>query len=85
MLTGNKNLLLSILVFLLSDVDTFKKRCYLYQFLHSSDIPPDLEQDEGNLFKLTQDIIALNQSVKDLQAQFTETHKFMESVRPTGI
>ena len=49
MLAGNKNLLLSILVFLLSDVETFKKRCYLYQFLHLSEIPPDLEQDEGNL------------------------------------
>jgi hypothetical protein len=47
MLAGDKSLLLSILIFLLSDLDTFKKRCYLYQFLHTSDIPPDLEQDEG--------------------------------------
>lgn len=27
----------------------------------------------------------MNQNVIELQAQFKDTHKFMESVRPTGI
>jgi len=53
-----------------------QKRAYLYRYLSSVDVPPELEQDE--------DIAQMINQVQLLQDQFKETHKFMENVRQNG-
>lgn len=73
---ADRDLLLDILTFLLKDIVTHKKRCYLAVFLESTEIPPEYAQDEV--------MMDLSNQVSALQEQFKEVHKYIESIRHTG-
>ncbi|KAI9349273.1 hypothetical protein DFJ73DRAFT_789978 [Zopfochytrium polystomum] len=91
---GDRTLLLDILGFLLKDIPTHRKRCYLAVYLEGVDVPPEYMQDDGTRGKAIW--LLLNSScemivTRDLadqvgiyQEQFKEVHKYVDSVRQTG-
>ncbi|KAI8590958.1 hypothetical protein BDZ88DRAFT_412911 [Geranomyces variabilis] len=76
MLDGDRTTILAVLHFLLKDLALHKKRAYLAPFLASVDVPAEFGHDE-----VTADLM---RQVEELQEQFKETHKTVDSVRGSG-
>jgi len=76
LLNGDKEILLSILAWLLQRFDHLLKRSYLAKYLLPVDIPADFMSDQ-----LVQEF---SQRLKDLQTDFKEVHKSVEQIRSSG-
>ncbi|KAJ3123397.1 Intraflagellar transport protein 81 [Nowakowskiella sp. JEL0407] len=91
---GDRGLILSVLYFLLKDYQIHKKRAYLAPYLASIEIPPEYTQDDCKSLGFFQVqtvthsnlvILDLQNSVENLQNEFKESHKYLDSLRNSGI
>ncbi|KAJ3044268.1 Intraflagellar transport protein 81 [Rhizophlyctis rosea] len=76
LLTGDREIILDALAFLLRDVPTHKKRAYLAPYLAAIDVPPEFMQDD-----VTAD---LSKQLSDLQSQFKEIHRHVDQMKQSG-
>ncbi|KAI9105390.1 hypothetical protein DFS34DRAFT_599192 [Phlyctochytrium arcticum] len=73
MLDGDRGTILRALQYLLKDFNTHKKRAYLAPFLAAIDVPSEFTMDEA--------MSELIRQVEDLQGQFKEIHKTVDTVQ----
>lgn len=72
----DRSFLISILSFLLADLQVNKKRAYLSLFLAMPAIPVDFIQDDS--------IIAINKEILSHQEEFKESHKYLDELKQSG-
>eukprot|EP01038_Epipyxis_sp_PR26KG_P004215 gene4215-5990_t len=77
LMSGDKDILHTILHWLLSRLEHLQKRAYLAKYLMPVDVPPEFANGDDL-------IIELMGRVKDLQADFKEIHKNVDQLRSTG-
>eukprot|EP01138_Halocafeteria_seosinensis_P008786 gb/GECG01008980.1/.p1 GENE.gb/GECG01008980.1/~~gb/GECG01008980.1/.p1 ORF type:complete len:686 (+),score=158.53 gb/GECG01008980.1/:1-2058(+) len=71
--SGNRNVIYPVLYYLLSKLETLKKRAYVAKFLLNIEIPPEFMHEQ-----VVQEVY---QQFKELQVEFKETHKEVERLR----
>ncbi|KAI8905563.1 hypothetical protein EDD86DRAFT_211793 [Gorgonomyces haynaldii] len=73
----NRQKLLKALYFLLSDLPSHKKRAYLAIFLSVPPVPVDFAHDDV--------IVQLGKEIENMQEQFKQSHKYLESIKDSGL
>lgn len=76
LLSGDKDILFSVLLWCLQRFEHLQKRAYLAKYLLPLDVPAE--------FMGEQLVVELSQRLKEMQAEFKEIHKAVEQVRASG-
>lgn len=76
LLSGDKDILFSVLLWCLQRFEHLQKRAYLAKYLLPLDVPAE--------FMGEQLVVELSQRLRDLQLEFKEIHKAVEQVRASG-
>jgi intraflagellar transport protein 81 len=75
-LTLRREAILNSLAFMAKDVELYKKRAYLAQFLSIPDVPTDFIHDDG--------IANLLKEIGEIQEEFKVTHKYLDGLNQSG-
>lgn len=73
LMTGDKEILHTIMHWCLQRYDSLKKRAYLAKFLMPIDVPQEFMNDDL--------IIEMSQRLKEIQAEFKEVHKAADKIQ----
>lgn len=77
LLSGDKDLIYTILHWILSKFESLQKRAYLAKYLMNEPIPAEFYNDDL--------VVELTERLKELQGEFKEVHKAAEEVRKSGV
>ncbi len=76
LMTGDKDILHTIIHWCLQRFESLQKRAYLSKFLMPIDVPPEFLNDDL--------VVELSQHLKELQSEFKEVHKSADKVQSSG-
>jgi intraflagellar transport protein 81 len=76
LLSGDTEILHTVMHWCLQRLDHLKKRAYLAKYLMPLDVPPEFLNEDL--------IIELSQSLKEMQIDFKEVHKAVDQLRGSG-